>query len=404
MHDTIGTSTRNTATRGVSFARSSLIVFGAGQSAAFIALPIVFRELDMSESAAGIVFGVASAVSMLAAPILGRKSDAVGRRTILAVCLGAYGLATMLFGLALYHSTRAALPVAVIIAGLLAIRMIAGGAGSGIYPSCQGYVADMFEPRRRLRESGRLSATMNLGLLTGSLLISGLGLLVWSVEAALLIVGALALLLALAIWNGFPEAPRAAAGKPRRITSRDPRIRGAVIFCVAFVSAQAIVQQMLGFLVQDRLAVGGSAAGAWTGICFAAAVVASMVSQAMLVSRVSGRLVLPLAFMVAGGGLFLASRAVVGVELAGAMFLVGLAFGFVFPTLMGIASTRVAREEQGGVAGIMASMSAFGLAIGPICGGVLYDLVGSLVYTVAAALMAVLAVAALLHKPAPQPA
>ena len=403
MADAIGTSTPHAALRGVVLARSSLIVFGAGQSAAFMTLPIVFRELDLSEWAAGVVFGIASAVSMLTAPVLGRQSDGSGRRTVLAACLGAYGLATVLFGLALHNAGLVAPQVVAVIAGLLVIRMLAGSAGSGIYPSCQGYVADLFEPRQRLRESGRLSAAMNLGLLAGAILVSGLGVLIWRVEIALLIVGALAALLALAIWTGFPET-RPAATRPRRIGAGDPRIRGAVALCVAFVSVQAVVQQMLGFLVQDRLALEGSKAGVWIGICFAAVVVASMVSQAMLVSRVSGRWVLPAAFAVAGAGLCLASRAGSAIELAAAMVLVGLAFGFVFPTLMGIASTRVSREEQGGVAGIMASMSAFGLTVGPICGGVLYDLLGPEVYMVAGLSMAGLATAAIMQKPAPLPA
>jgi MFS family permease len=401
MGDTVGTTSHDSAARGVAFARASLVVFGAGQSAAFIALPIVFRQLGLSESMAGLVFGLASAVSIFTAPMLGRQSDRLGRRYTLSACLGAYGIATFLFGMALYYFSATPATALAVVATLLLLRMLAGGMGSGIFPSCQGYIADSFEPRQRLGESGRLSAAMNLGLLAGALTISALGALAWRIEAALLAIGIVAGCFGAAIAAVFPVAAKLPPGaRPRRITARDSRVGTIVLICVAFVAAQALVQQMMGFLVQDRLALTGAKAGFWTGLCFIAAVVASMLSQALLISRISGRLVLPLAFLVSGAALLAASRATTGIELVGCLFVTGLAFGFVFPTLMNMASTRVSREEQGGVAGVMASVSAFGLAVGPITGGVLYDAVGPVAYALAAALLGVLALAALAHKPA----
>lgn len=404
MHDIVGTSSHGGATRGVALARASLLVFGAGQSAAFIALPIVFRELGLSESMAGLVFGLASAVSIFTAPMLGRQSDRLGRRYTLSACLGAYGIATFLFGMALCYFSAATATAVGVVATLLVLRMLAGGAGSGIFPACQGHIADNFEARQRLRESGRLSAAMNLGLLTGALAISAFGALLWRIETALLVIGLAAASFGAGIAAIFPATARLPAGAgPRRITTRDPRIRTVVLICVAFVAAQALVQQMMGFLVQDRLALAGAQAGFWTGLCFVAAVVASMLSQALLVSRLSGRLVLPLAFLISGAALLAASHATSGIELVGCLFVTGLAFGFVFPTLMNMASMRVAREEQGSVAGVMASVSAFGLAVGPITGGILYDAVGPVAYALAAALLGVLALSALMYKPEADP-
>ena len=403
MHDTIGTSPRLSAYRGVPLSRASLVLFGAGQSAAFIALPIVFRQLDIPESAAGLVFGLASVVSIFSAPLLGRRSDALGRRYVLAGCLTAYGIATFLFGLALYYFTAAAATMIGIVAILLGIRIVAGGMGSGIFPACQGYLADCFASRDRLRESGRLSAAMNFGLLSGALALSAFGALGWRAEWTLLAIGVAAGGFGAFLAAAFPDSVRAAPGaKPPRVTAGDSRIRLVILLCIVFVTVQGMIQQMLGFLVQDRLALAGDVAAFWTGLCFIAAVVASMVSQALLVSRVSGRLVLPAAFIVAAAALFMAARAGSGVELIACLFVTGLAFGFVFPTLMGLASIRVSREEQGGVAGVMVSMSAFGMAAGPISGGLLYQLVGPPTYAIAAAVLALLAVMALLQAPPPE--
>jgi MFS family permease len=381
------------ATRGVWLARGSMALFGAGRSVVFAVLPIVFRQFGLSESWAGLVLATSSVAAIFAAPALGQMSDALGRRRLLAGSLAAYGLVTLTLGVALLHFAAVEMTPALVLFALVMVRAAAGAGGSGIFPACQGFLADSFEPRERRNETSRLSAASNLGLLVAALLVAALGALALPPETAIIAVGLATCGFALLVLGHFPTAPRMDAdARQPQLSIVDPRIRIPVILCASFYTIQAIAQQFLGFLVQDRLELTGSNAAFWTGAGTAAAILASMLSQTLLMPRLASANVLPSALAIAGAGLVCAAFAGSGIGLALCLFVQGAAAGLVFPTLMGMASERVSRAEQGAAAGLMAAMPAAGMAIGPLFGGLGYTFLGPSLFAVAGLAMTGLSV------------
>ena len=66
---------------------------------------------------------------------------------------------------------------------------------------------------------------------------------------------AVALLNGLFVWRFLPEPPRHAAARPRtpRMKYTDRRIRPFVVVGVLMFSGMALVQQTMGFRIQDAL-------------------------------------------------------------------------------------------------------------------------------------------------------
>jgi MFS family permease len=94
---------------------------------------------------------------LLSAPLWGKFSDRVGRRPTLIIALSAAGVAYLIFGFA--DSLI-----------LLFLSRIVQGAGGGTVGVIQAYVADTTEPKDRARALGWLSATTNLGVALGPVL------------------------------------------------------------------------------------------------------------------------------------------------------------------------------------------------------------------------------------------
>src|SRR5512132_2854006 len=109
----------------------------------------------------GIIIGFIVAsftfAQLLSAPMWGRFSDRVGRRPTLLIALGASAIAYLIFGFA--HSLL-----------LLFLSRVVQGAGGGTVGVIQAYVADSTDPKDRAR--GWLSATTNLGVALGPVLVS----------------------------------------------------------------------------------------------------------------------------------------------------------------------------------------------------------------------------------------
>src|ERR1700730_17140290 len=107
----------------------------------------------------GIIVAAFTVAQLLSAPMWGRFSDRVGRRPTLLIALGASGIAYLIFGFA--HSLL-----------VLFLSRIVQGAGGGTVGVIQAYVADSTDPKDRARALGWLSATNNLGVALGPVLVS----------------------------------------------------------------------------------------------------------------------------------------------------------------------------------------------------------------------------------------
>jgi predicted MFS family arabinose efflux permease len=148
-------------------------------------LPSIAEEFDLSAAATGLGVTVFSLTYLLSAPLLGQLADRIGRRRTLLICLFGFAGANFLTGVAPGFSW------------LLAARVAAGAAASGVSPLIYAGVGDAAPAARRatwmaIAVSGLLLA-LSVGAPAGTLVASYWG---WRAPFLLLAVFSLALIAA----------------------------------------------------------------------------------------------------------------------------------------------------------------------------------------------------------------
>ena len=133
------------------------------------------------------------------APFMGVLSDRHGRRPVLAIGLVVLGVSTILSSQASDFSS------------LFIIRVIGGIGGATTGPNAMAAPADYFPPNRRGRAMGFVMAGMSLATVAGVPMVA-LGAAYMGWRMAFVVVGALLLLLAGAVWLFLPKDSRFTAG------------------------------------------------------------------------------------------------------------------------------------------------------------------------------------------------
>ena len=118
-------------------------------------IPYFFRQLGGSSTALGFFMASYSIMQFIFAPIWGRLSDRIGRRPVLLIGLGGYGLTFILFGFA-NHLWM-----------LFVIRIISGIISSATLPTAMAYIADITEESERSKGMGMMGAAMGMGMIFG---------------------------------------------------------------------------------------------------------------------------------------------------------------------------------------------------------------------------------------------
>lgn len=159
-------------------------------------LPAIAAEFDRSAATTGLSVTLFSLTYLLTAPVFGWLADRVGRRRVLIGCLAGFMVANLLSGLAVGFGW------------LLATRIAAGAAASGISPLIYAGVGEAAPPGRRatwmsIAVSGLLLA-LSVGAPAGTIIAADLG---W--RAPFLALAVLSLLLMGAsrfVWPADPVA------------------------------------------------------------------------------------------------------------------------------------------------------------------------------------------------------
>lgn len=116
------------------------------------------------QSVSYVLFGLLTAayplMVFLAAPVLGELSDRMGRRKVLAFCLGGTAIGYVLFAVGILTKN---LPL------LFASRLLDGATGGNIAVA-QAAVADVTKPEDRAKSFGLIGAAFGLGFIFGPLI------------------------------------------------------------------------------------------------------------------------------------------------------------------------------------------------------------------------------------------
>lgn len=368
--------------------RQALLLFAAtlvaavGTSLLLTVVPPIARELEWSETRSGLLISASGLAFLLAAPAWGRASDRLNRPRLVVVGLVGYAVAFAVFALMAGYGLSGALGGLGLYLALLLSRPVGGALAAAVPTASQAWVADHTDEHSRTGGLAVLQAANGLGLVVGPALgavLVSLGLLapLWVAAGSAVVVAALVLVLMREDRVPTPTREGTAGegfGPVRFLSLLDPRPRSLLLTLFVVFLAAAVVSSTTGFLLQDRLDLDAVQTASRTGLCLLVvglglAGVQGVVRALALTPRVM--LLLGPPIMVAGLAVLVVAQLFPLFLLAHA--LLGVGAGLAGPGAIAAATLRVARHEQGALAGLTTAMTAAGFAVGPLLAGALYE-------------------------------
>ncbi len=332
-------------------------------------LPFYATDFGADPVVIGVLVAMHPAMQFLFGPIWGRLSDRIGRRPILLFGLVGSGLSYLLFGLATD------------LTWLFASRILQGIAGANI-PVAQAYIADSTDLKDRTRGMGLVGAAFGLGFIAGPA-IGGI-LVNFGYAAPGLFAAGLSLVNAGAAFFYLPES---LSPEARRTAARDTAIGllSRLKLAVSLGRHPAIGTLMVIYLLATFVfAAFTTVFPLWieTTLGYDAQHAGYLMAYlGLLMAIVQGRLIGPMArqlgerrLLVIGTSVLILGYALIPLAdsllaLCAVLVLIALGSGLNWPTGTSLASQHTPVDRQGGVLGVMQSLSALGRMLGAIWAG-----------------------------------
>lgn len=359
------------------------------------------REIDMPEWQVGVTISTAAVMVVLTAQMWGRRSQSLGRKRVLVAALALGAITTAAFALVSRLGMTGALSGATLFVLFILLRGIGfGTAIAAVQPTAQAYIADVTDDERtRVKGMAGVGAVQGIAMVAGSVvggLLAAFGLLTPLIAVPVL----LGLGLVLVASRLEPEPRTTLIERPALVRPTDPRVWPFLLAGFGMFTALGFIQIITGFIVQDRLDLDAQTAGVLTGAALLAAGVGMILAQAVIVPRSGWG---PATLLRVGGAVALLGFVVLipdigPVTLFGSLALIGLGLGTAMPGYTAGPTLLVSREEQGGLAGLIAANMGLTFVIAPTAGTVLYGVWAPLPVIVGAAVMAVVTGFVLSHR------
>lgn len=358
------------------------------------------RQLGLAEWQMGLVVSASALCMTLTSPAWGRLSQRIGPKRILSVTIASSALAMVGFAAVSHAAMRGMLSVSVVFALFIALRGVWFGlSGSAVTPTAQTYIASVTTTvEERVRGMAAVGVASGASLILGS----GLGGLLGGVST-LLALWAVPVLLVLGwvvvMGTLRPAQQRAHAEPPARVSVADRRVWPYLVVAVGLSMALGFIQILSGFVVQDRLNLSAERATLVTGIILLSAGIGLIVSQAIVVPwlglRPIGYIRLGALIATVGFALLIPDAGLWG--LLGAATIIGGGMGLATPGFTAGISLAVNPEEQGSVAGLLASANALTVSIAPALATALYSTSAQIPLVAAMVVAAAVAAFAVIH-------
>lgn len=361
---------RRTPTTGSAALGVIMAVVCLDMMAVAIVLPVLPRLVGTlmpgNRARIALVFGWFGAswaiMQFFAAPLLGALSDRIGRRpVILWSC----------FGQAVDFAIMAMAPS---VAWLFVGRILSGISSANIAVA-NAYVADITPPERRAAAFGLTGGAAALGFVLGPAVggaLGGIGLrLPFWCAAALAVLNAAVGLFVLrepARQSSTPPPPRSRRRlnplAPLRLFARPGLTRPAIIYALGILAQQAIPAILVLYL-ENRFGwrpalIGAALAGAGVGFV----VVAGGLVRPC-VRRFGEAVTLRLGLIGGAAGFAMFAFAPHGHDIWFALPVIAI-WALSLPSLQGIMARRIGAEDQGGLQGMLSSISSLAALIGPL--------------------------------------
>ena len=363
----------------------SLVVIGAGNTMLIAAIiPPLTRELALPDWMAGAIFSFSALWWSLTSPFWGKQSNRLGRRRVVALGLGGFGV-SMLLLLMFAHASLSgwSTGAAAVFISLALSRSIFGMFGSATNPAAQAYVADRTRPEERQSEIAFISSGFSTGTVVGPAFAAAL-VGVFGLLSPILVTCVIAFSLAFLVLRYLPEhrPPRADAElyvEPdgARGLWHSRAVLPFLVYAVSLSLVSGILTQVFVFTVMDTMNVEGREAAQFTGPAFTVGAMAILLSQLVLIPRLRLKnrqlMVIGCVPLICGALLLIVAQDFA--TLVFAQFLIGLGQGLARPGFSSGASLAVSPALQGNVAGLVISANGVGFIVTPFFGLFLYEFV-----------------------------
>ena len=390
------------------------IAMGAGMSINFVVVAPLTRKAGLGEVEVAAILTLSTLLYAVMIPRWGRIADRVGRKRVMVFSLVAMGVTNMAFLFALKAGLAGVITGTTLILTLIFVRLWFGFLTPGLQPASMAAMTDATTTRDRAAGLGMLGAGMSIGSILGP-----------AGAAALAPFGALAPLwgtivfcILIGILLGFSlprtvKRPRNAA-RPKPLSMFDARVRPHLLFLLSYFIGVGMVQQTLGWFIEDRYQLAGSDPAAvgqtavlYTGIVFSCMAVSTIAVQFGYISRFKPdpRKILWVGLALVAVGYIAADVFHAFPVLCAAFLLIGAGSALAIPSANALGSLSVSREEQGAAAALMSAAPPAGFIFGPLIGAGLYQVNHALPLIASAVLVGSLAVYAMLvtaRRPAAQ--
>jgi len=340
-------------------------------------LPYYVESFDVPDIVVTMLFAVFALFSFFSAPILGMISDRKGRRPVLLVSLASSAIGWIIFA---FSKT---------IFGLFLGRII-DGLAAGNVSTAQSYLVDISKDKKELTKNlGLIGATFGIGFIIGPLVggaLSGI-----SMKLPFIVVGIMATINTILAYFFLPESHHERNTNKLSLNPFTPIIK-------AFKNKNIFPLYMAWLFFGIAISLNQSIFALYIAKVFSWTVIAS----GLLMTLVGVIISINQAFMIRKVWLkyFKESYLMVWMLVPFAIGYLVMAMPFKFAFLFGLIVTafchstlRVVmtsqiigfsdKKEQGEMMGILTSLMSLSMIIGPIFGGVVYEISKSLPFTLA---------------------
>lgn len=339
-----------------------------GFSILFPVEPYYIQLFGATSATMGWLMASFSLAQFIFSPLWGRLSDRVGRKPVMMIGLAGYAISMALFALAQS------------IPHLFLARSLAGVLSSATLPTAMAVIADSTEAEDRAKGMGILGAAFGLGAIFGPFIGGVLGDI--SIRLPFFVTAGLSLVTLAFVFKVLPESLK--PEQRNTVRKRVSRLKAfqfdtSTLYIIALLVTFSLagLETAFPFFVYDRLGLTQRS----VGYVFAVMGISGSIVQGGLVGPLKQRVgevrMIVIGLLISATALALIAMSQTTVAATASLALFAAGHGLIRPANASLVTQRT-QVGQGLAIGVYDSMDALGRVFGPVVGGTVYLINGSL--------------------------